>query len=97
YDEIGLLRPTDFAALMAAGEPADGEPARAVAERHRQHITEWLYPVSLTMHRNLAEMYVADPRFTASYDRVAPGLAAYVREAILANADARAADETVNP
>ncbi len=90
---------SDFAAVMAAGEPADGEPARAVAERHRQHITLWFYPVSLAMHRNLAEMYVADPRFGANYDRVAPGLAAYVREAILANADARsrAADETVNP
>jgi MerR family transcriptional regulator, thiopeptide resistance regulator len=87
---------SDFAAVMAAGEPADGDPARAVAERHRQHITRWFYPVSLAMHRNLAEMYVADPRFAANYDRVAPGLAAYVREAILANADAQPDDETIS-
>jgi DNA-binding transcriptional MerR regulator len=86
----------DFAALHAAGEPADGEPARAVAERHRQHITEWFYPVSLSMHRNLAELYVADPRFAANYDSVTPGLAAYVREAILANADARPAEEGIS-
>ena len=48
------------------------------------------------MHRNLAEMYVADPRFAANYDRVAPGLAAYVRAAILANADAQPQDEAVS-
>ena len=43
------------------------------------------------MHRNLAEMYVADPRFAASYDKVAPGLASYVHDAVLANADAQEA------
>jgi hypothetical protein len=86
----------DFAALMAAGAPAGGEAARAVAERHRRHITQWFYPVSLSMHRNLAELYVADPRFAASYDRVAPGLAAYVREAIMANADVRPEGETIS-
>ena len=79
----------DFATLMKAGEPADGERARAVAERHRQHIVRWFYPVSTQMHRNLAEMYVADPRFAAGYENVADGLASYVRDAVLANADAR--------
>ena len=77
-----------FAAALAAGEPADGPVASELAEAHRGHISRWFYDVSPQMHRNLAEMYVADPRFTASYDRVADGLAAYVREAILANADA---------
>lgn len=77
----------DFAALMARGEPAGGEPARAVAERHR-HLTRWFYPVGTDMHRRLAQMYVEDPRFAANYDRVAPGLSGYVREAIAANADA---------
>ena len=79
----------DFAALMKAGVPADGERARAVAERHRQHIARWFYPVSLPMHRNLAEMYVADPRFAAGYENVAPGLSTYVHDAVIANADAR--------
>jgi hypothetical protein len=38
-------------------------------------------------------MYVADPRFTKSYEDQAPGLAQYVRDAIHANADrARTAD-----
>lgn len=34
--------------------------------------------------RWLAESYVADPRFAKHYDEVAPGLAAYVRDAIVA-------------
>jgi DNA-binding transcriptional MerR regulator len=78
----------DFARLLAAGELAAGAPARAVAERHRRHITRWFYEVSAGMHRNLAEMYIADERFAAGYDRVAPGLARYVHDAVLANADA---------
>ncbi len=78
-----------FAAAMKEGEPADGERARAVAERHRQHITRWFYPVSTQMHRNLAEMYIADPRFAATYEKVAEGLAAYVHDAVLANAGAQ--------
>ena len=32
-------------------------------------------------------MYIADPRFTKTYDDLEPGLAAYVRDAIHANAD----------
>jgi hypothetical protein len=40
------------------------------------------------MHRGLAEMYVADDRFRAGYERVAPGLAQYVHDAVVADADA---------
>ncbi|RYE79799.1 MAG: MerR family transcriptional regulator, partial [Myxococcales bacterium] len=55
----------DLAALAATGAPADGEAARAIAERHRKHIARWFYPCAPAMHRALGEMYVADPRFTA--------------------------------
>jgi DNA-binding transcriptional MerR regulator len=83
----------DFAELMHAGEPADGEAARAVAERHRSHISAWFYDCSDPVHRGLAEMYIADQRFTANYERVAPGLARYVHDAIVANAE-RAPERT---
>ena len=76
----------DFVGLMRAGEPAGAEPARAVAERHRQQISQWFYSCSPEMHRNLGEMYVADPRFTRTYEQQAAGLADYVRDAIAANA-----------
>jgi DNA-binding transcriptional MerR regulator len=73
-----------FARLLMAGA-AGGEDARAVAERHRRHMTRWFYDVSPQMHRNLAEMYIADARFAASYEKVAPGLAQYVHDAVQAN------------
>jgi hypothetical protein len=60
-----------------------------VAERHRRHISRWFYPVSTQMHHNLAAMYIADPRFTAAYESEAVGLAAYVHDAVIANADAQ--------
>jgi MerR family transcriptional regulator, thiopeptide resistance regulator len=71
---------------MRAGHAADGPEARALAERHRRHISRWFYPCSPQMHRGLAEMYVADERFTQTYEREAEGLAAYFHDAILANA-----------
>jgi MerR family transcriptional regulator, thiopeptide resistance regulator len=74
---------------MRAGEPADGSAARALAERHREHISRWFYSCSPGMHRGLGEMYIADERFTSTYERQADGLAAYVRDAIVANADTR--------
>ena len=74
--------------LMRAGEPPEGPAARAVAERHREHISRWFYPCSPQMHRGLGEMYIADERFARTYERQAEGLAAYFHDAIVANADA---------
>jgi MerR family transcriptional regulator, thiopeptide resistance regulator len=71
-----------FVALLQSGVPADSEAAKALAERHRQHISRWFYDCSPAMHRGLAEMYVADPRFAAHYDRQASGLSEYVAAAI---------------
>ena len=42
------------------------------------------------MQTGLADMYLADERFTAYYENIAPGLAAYLHEAIHANAISRA-------
>lgn len=75
-----------FAAALHEHAPADGTRAMDNAERHRQHISRWFYECSHDIHRGLAEMYVADPRFTSHYEDRAEGLAAYVRAAIIANA-----------
>lgn len=42
----------------------------------------FFYDCSLEMFRNLGNMYVEDPRFTATYDKYRPGLAVFVRDAI---------------
>jgi DNA-binding transcriptional MerR regulator len=78
----------DFAASMAAGEPAGGERAQAIAKRHREHISRWFYPCSPELHCGLGELYVADARFAANFESHHAGLAAYVRDAIAAGASA---------
>ncbi len=86
WDEIVA----ELAGAKAAGAPADSERAMAAAERHRQHITRWFYECPPAMHRGLGKMSAEDPRFARNYDNVAPGLAAYVRDAFAANAEAQA-------
>jgi len=71
---------------MQAGLPADSPEAMEGAEAHRLQIDRAFYPCSHEMHVGLAEMYLADPRFTATYEHIAPGLAQYVHDAIKANA-----------
>lgn len=76
-----------FAAALAAGEPADGAVARAIAEEHRQHLNTWFYACTPQMHRQIAAMFVADPRYTRTWDRYGEGFSQYVHDAIVANAD----------
>nr|WP_188429318.1 MerR family transcriptional regulator [Ornithinimicrobium tianjinense] len=75
-----------FVELLEAGTPADSEAAMDAAEEARQHICRWFYDCPRQMHAGIAEMYVADPRFTKTYEDVHEGLARYVRDAVVANA-----------
>ncbi len=74
---------------MQAGKPADSAEAMAGAEAHRLQIHDNFYECSYEMHVGLAEMYLADPRFSATYEKIAPGLAQYLHDAIRTNAAAR--------
>ena len=71
---------------MLAGLPADSDAAMAGAEAHRKSISEYWYECSFEIHKGLATMYLADPRFTAHYENQQVGLAKYIHDAILANA-----------
>ncbi|MFF1305124.1 MerR family transcriptional regulator [Streptomyces sp. NPDC058307] len=75
-----------YKTLMAAGEPPTGERAMDLAEEHRRHISTWYFECPYEMHTCLAEMYVSDERFKAYYDSMHEGLAAHLKDAILANA-----------
>lgn len=75
-----------MASALRAGEAPDGTVAMDLAEEHRRSI-ETFYDCGPQMHRCLGDMYVADERFTRTYDEVAPGLALWLRDAIHANAD----------
>jgi MerR family transcriptional regulator, thiopeptide resistance regulator len=76
-----------LAAALGDGAAADSPAVMDLAEEHRQQIHRRFYDCGYDMHRGLGDMYVADDRFTATYDAVRPGLAQYLRDAIHANAD----------
>jgi DNA-binding transcriptional MerR regulator len=73
-------------AALRAGEPADGPVAKGLAEEHRAYISRWFYDCTYDIQLGLADMYLADPRFTAHYEEQAAGLAGYLHAAIHANA-----------
>lgn len=64
---------------METGDPA-GELAQKAAGLHKQWINWSEY--SKEAHAGLAEMYVADERFKAYYDKIQPGAAEFLRDAI---------------
>ena len=74
-----------LAGLMQQGAAASDPAVQAAVEEHRMHIDRWFYPCSKQMHHGLGEMYVADARFTANLDKVAPGFARFLRDAIAAS------------
>jgi hypothetical protein len=64
--------------------PLDAEKTKAAVIAHREAITKWFYDCSIEMQKNLAVMYVEDPRFKEYYDGRVKGLAQYVHDAIQA-------------
>ena len=73
------------AEAMERGAAPGSEEVMDLAEEHRLFICRTSYPCDHATHAALGEMYVADPRFTATYEAIRPGLAAYLRDAVAAN------------
>ena len=66
----------------ATGDPAS-EIAQTVARKHKQWL-QYSWPhYTKEKHAGLAEMYVADERFTAYYDQKVKGATKFLRDAIL--------------
>lgn len=84
-DEQEALGARMIALFDAGVEPTDPR-SMDVAEEARLQIDTWFYPLSREMHVCLGEMYVADPRFKANYDKMRDGLAQWLCDAIKANA-----------
>lgn len=76
--------------LRAGVEPGSSE-ANALAERHRANVGQW-FDVSHARQSLIAQGYTADPRWTEHYDSREPGLAAWLRAIIDANARAHGVD-----
>lgn len=62
--------------------PPEDPKAQAVVQKQHEFIHNTFYPCSLEMFSCLGNMYIADARFTAYYEKFAPGLAVYYNKAI---------------
>ncbi|WP_449513322.1 MerR family transcriptional regulator [Cellulomonas sp.] len=70
-----------LAACLAEGLAVDAPRVQALVARHHAQISLFWTP-NRESYTGLGQMYVDDPRFTATYDAFAPGLAPYLRDAI---------------
>ncbi|WP_407269427.1 MerR family transcriptional regulator [Radiobacillus sp. PE A8.2] len=85
YEEFTRLENEIMLTLGTAietGDPAS-EIAQKTADLHRQWLSFSWDKYSKEAHAGLAQMYVDDERFTAYYDKQRPGMAAFLRDAIL--------------
>lgn len=90
WDRIGAETEainTGLAAAMDAGKTPSDSDVQALVRRHYESL-RYFYEPNLEMYRGLADMYVADGRFAAHYDKYRPGLAAYLRDAMHVFCDA---------
>lgn len=85
YEEFKKLEEEILDTLEAAYQTKNpkGELAQKAAELHRKWICYTWKHYSKEAHAGLAQMYVADERFKAYYDKRQPGLAEFLKEAIL--------------
>ena len=84
YDKSEQLRLSLEETLKAAFDA--GDPAGALAQKacdiHRQWLCVFYPKYSKEYHMGLGEMYVADDRFRANYDKLAPGCTEFLRDSI---------------
>jgi DNA-binding transcriptional MerR regulator len=87
HDQLDIAKA--FGAAKAAGLEPGGDDVQAITARHYEWVAigwQGRRP-SADAFAGLGEMYVADPRFAANYDRHAAGGAAFVRDAMKVYAD----------
>lgn len=81
-EQLGNLVQSTLKEAFATGDPA-GELGQKTAALHREWLSFSWKEYSKEAHAGLANMYVDDERFTAYYDKEQPGLARFLRDAIL--------------
>jgi DNA-binding transcriptional MerR regulator len=85
YDEFEKLGNQVLDTLEAAFNTKDpaGQVAREACELHKKWLTFTWKDYSKEAHAGLVQMYVDDERFTAYYDKRKPGMAKFLRDAVL--------------
>lgn len=82
FEKLGEMVLDTLKEAMATGDPAS-DLAQKTADLHRQWLSFTWNKYSKEAHAGLAQMYVDDERFTAYYDRIQPGAAEFLRDAVL--------------
>ncbi|MFN4214206.1 MerR family transcriptional regulator [Exiguobacterium sp.] len=78
--QVDLIKP--LVDLYRQDVPIEDERVQRAVWSNHQFIHDHFYDCSLDMFSGLGQMYVSDERFTAFYDKYAPGLAVYYNDAI---------------
>ena len=68
-------------AAFEQGDPAS-ELAQKACELHKKWLCFYWDDYNKEAHKGVTQMYVDDPRFTAYYDKIAPGCATFLRDAV---------------
>ncbi len=87
YDRMTAVEAELKAVLKDAVDDPTEDRAREAARLHKEWLMFTWRTYSREAHQGLAEMYVYDERFKKYYDDVAPGAAAFLRDAIVAHAE----------
>lgn len=84
YAEIESLSRELHETLKTAFEQGDpaSELAQKACELHKCWLCFYWDKYSKEAHLGVTQMYVDDPRFTAYYDKIAPGCAVFLRDAV---------------
>ena len=87
WERLGREIQSGLEEAVSNGADPEGEAGRRIAALHRRWLTIAGTPYDPARHRGLAELYEADARFTAYYDKGVPGCARFLRRAVLRWAD----------
>ncbi|MFJ4873936.1 MerR family transcriptional regulator [Streptomyces sp. NPDC088745] len=81
----------DLAAALRAGTAPGSPEANALAERQRALLSTY-FDCTHAMQVCISRMYVTEPGYADSFEALAPGLTAWLRDIVCANAAARGTD-----
>lgn len=71
-----------FVSAFGNGLSVKSAEAQNAVRAHREAISKWFYECSVEMQKQLALLYIEDPRFKEYYESRNKGLAQYVHDAI---------------
>ena len=83
WTDLGREIQERLEAAVQAGLSPEGEEGKKITALHRRWLTITGNQYDPTKHRGIAELYVADERFTAYYDKQVPGCARFLRDAVI--------------